>query len=172
MLGDLLGYCYAWSGRITDGVPLLEEALAAMESMAMIQWRSPLIARLVEAYLLANRLDDAFTLMERGLMLARQHGHRGAEAWAHRLLGEIASHPDRADTAAAEMHYHAGLTLASELGMRPLVAHCHLGLGRLSRRAGRGRDAQPHLEAAAAMYHEMRMRFWQEQAEAELTTLA
>jgi hypothetical protein len=69
-------------------------------------------------------------------------------------------------TAAA--HYGAAMTLASELDMRPLVAHCHLGLGRLDRRTGKREQAQEHLTTATAMYGEMDMRYWLEQAEAEL----
>ena len=60
------------------------------------------------------------------------------------------------------------MTLASELGMRPLVAHCHLGLGKLYRRMGKLQDAQQHLTTATTMYREMDMRFWLEQAEAEI----
>jgi len=45
--------------------------------------------------------------------------------------------------------------------MRPLVAHCHLGLGRLSRRTGKREQAREHVTTATTMYREM-------QAEAEL----
>jgi tetratricopeptide (TPR) repeat protein len=172
MIGDVLGHCYALSGRVAEGLPLLEAALAAMESMAMIQWRSPLIARLVEAYLLANRQDDALTLIERGLSLAVHHGHRGAQAWARRLLGDGVSRRDALDVPTARAHYDAALALASELGMRPLVAHCHLGLGRLFRRVGNDRAAREHFSTAATMYREMAMKSWPEQAEAELRELA
>jgi len=51
--------------------------------------------------------------------------------------------------------------------MRPLVAHCHLGLGKLSRRTGKLQQAQEHLTTATTMYREMEMRFWLEQAEAK-----
>jgi hypothetical protein len=47
--------------------------------------------------------------------------------------------------------------------MRPLVADCHLGLGKLYRRAGKRQEAQEHLTAAARMYREMDMNFWREQ---------
>jgi hypothetical protein len=52
--------------------------------------------------------------------------------------------------------------------MRPLVAHCHLGLGKLYRRTDKREQAQEHLTTATPMYREMDMRFWLEQAEAEL----
>ena len=52
--------------------------------------------------------------------------------------------------------------------MRPLVADCHLGLGQLYRRTGKHEQAQEHFAAATTMYREMDMRFWLEQAEAEI----
>jgi len=55
--------------------------------------------------------------------------------------------------------------------MRPLVAHCHLGLGKLHRRMGKREEAREHLTTATAMYREMDMRFWLEKAEAELLEL-
>ena len=167
----MLGHLYALSGRIVEGVTLLEQGLKAMESMSMIQWRSPLIARLGEAYLLANRTEDALKLMERGLTLAREHGHRGSEAWALRLLGEIALHHGHPGMATAEAHYRAAVALASELGMRPLVAHCHLGLGKLYRRTGKREEAQEHLTTATTLYREMGMGLWPEQAAAEMSEL-
>jgi len=60
------------------------------------------------------------------------------------------------------------LALADELGMRPLVAHCHLGLGKLYWRTGRRQEAQEHLTTATTMYREMDMRFWLEKAGAEM----
>ena len=56
--------------------------------------------------------------------------------------------------------------------MRPLVAHCHLGLGKLYARTGKREHAQEHLTTATTMYREMRMTYWLEKAEAELTELA
>jgi len=72
------------------------------------------------------------------------------------------------DLAGAHERLEEALALAVELGMRPEVAHCHLGLGKLSRRAGKGQEAQEHVTTATSMYREMEMRFWLEQAEAEL----
>jgi hypothetical protein len=68
----------------------------------------------------------------------------------------------------AEGDYREALGRATELGMRPLVAHCHLGLGHLYRRTRDGQQAQEHLATATAMYREMGMGFWLEKAEAEL----
>ena len=89
-----------------------------------------------------------------------------------RLLGEIVSCHDAPHVATAEAHYSAAIALASELGMRPLVAHCHLGLGKLYRRTGQRDEAREHLATVATMYREMDMRFWLEQAEATMRELA
>jgi hypothetical protein len=64
------------------------------------------------------------------------------------------------------------LVLAEPRSMRPLVAHCHLGLGKLHRRTGKREQAHEHLTIATAMYREMGMRFWLEQAETEMRALA
>ena len=76
-----------------------------------------------------------------------------------------------AGTEDAAGYYREALALAGELGLRPLVAHCHLGLGKLYRRTGKREEAHEHLTTATTMYREMDMRFWLEQAEAELAEL-
>ena len=124
-----------------------------------------------EACLLADRLEDALQSAQAGLGLAREREERGWEAYALRLLGEIASYSDPPDAATAEANYRQALALAEELGMRPLQAHCHLGLGKLYRRTGKRQETQEHLATALTMYHEMDMRLWPEQAEAELKAL-
>jgi hypothetical protein len=103
-------------------------------------------------------------------VVALGRGERGHEAWALRLLSEIASRDGRSDVATAEAHYGAAMTLASKLEMRPLVAHCHLGLGRLYRHAGDGARAREHLTTATVSYREMGMGFWLEKAETEQAT--
>ncbi len=95
-------------------------------------------------YLLADKVENARACAERAVTLARGRGERGDEAWALRLLGDIASHPGRPAVATAAAHYGAAMTLASELEMRPLVAHCHRGLGRLYRRRGGTRIRPAH----------------------------
>jgi tetratricopeptide (TPR) repeat protein len=88
------------------------------------------------------------------------------------LLGDIAAHPDRVEVDTAEAHYRQALAPAEALGLRPLMAHCHLGLGVLYRLAGRRQQAREHLTIATTMYREMDMQFWLEQAETELRQFA
>ncbi len=114
------------------------------------------------AALLLDRLDEAQRLGERAVTYSPFR--QSDEAHALHLLGDIATHPDRFDAESGEAYYRKALALAEPRGMRPLVAHCHLGLGRLYARTGK-REAQEHLTIATRMYREMDMSYWIEQAE-------
>jgi len=163
-----LGYAYALSGRIADALPLLEQCASEDLSKART-FPVPLVyLRTGEAYLLAGRLDEAAQMALRAWDLAQQRRERGRLAGVQRLLGEIAVHRDPPEIESAESHFCQALAAAEELGMRPLQAHCRLGLGKLYRRTGKQAQAQEHLVTAAAMYREMDMGFWLEKAEAEL----
>jgi len=129
------------------------------------------VAALGGAYLHDGRLADATRTAQEGLTAARQRGEREVEGHLLRLLGDIAAHPDRFAPDTAEAHYREAMALAAALGLRPLLAHCHLGLGVLSRRARRRQEAPDHLTAAAKMLREMGMTHWLKQAEAELAAL-
>ena len=119
-----------------------------------------------EVALATGQIEEAARLGERALDLARRHNQRGHEVYALRLLGEVASRRDPPDVPAAAVHYQGSIGLGQELGMRPVVAHCHLGLGKLYRRVARREQAREHLTIATTMYREMDMRFSLEQAEA------
>jgi tetratricopeptide (TPR) repeat protein len=164
------GAAYHGRGRRTEGIALMEDAARGFaERTARRQglWAGR-IASLGAAYLLDGRLADATRTALDGLAAARQRGEHEVESHLLRLLGDIAAHPDQFDAASGETHYRQALALAEPRSMRPLVAHCHLGLGKLSRRTGKREQAQQHLSIATTMYREMDMRFWLEQAEAEL----
>ena len=164
-----LGYAYALSGRAADGIPLLEDALTAIDTMEFGTPQSIFLRDLGETYAAADRLDDALEVAGRVLTLARERGQRRYEAWALRLLGDVTARRDPARH--AERHYRNALALAEELGMPPLAARCHLGLGKFFGRTRKRTGAQEHLTTAATMCREMGMRFWLEQAETQLRQL-
>jgi tetratricopeptide (TPR) repeat protein len=122
------------------------------------------------ACLLLCRLDEARRLADRAL--ESSPSHPGYAAHALHLLGDIATHPDRFDAERAEAHYRKALALAEPRGMRPLIAHCHLGLGKLYRRTGTRDQARENLATATTMYREMDMKYWLDQAELAMTELA
>ncbi|MGI8423529.1 MAG: AAA family ATPase [Chloroflexota bacterium] len=171
-LASRLGAAYTLAGRVAEGLPLLEQSVEQAASMGWKADASSLAARLSEAYLEAGRAQDASALAARAIDLAVEHRGRGDQAWALRLCGEIASRRDAPDLDQTEDQYRRALVLAEELGMRPLLAHCHLGLGKLYRRVGDRAKAEEHLTTAAAMYREMDMRFWLGHAETEMKALA
>jgi class 3 adenylate cyclase/tetratricopeptide (TPR) repeat protein len=163
-----LGSVYARSQRIAEGLSLLHQALKAMEALGFGGYHSLLVVHLGEACLLADRLEEALAAASRALTLARNLGERGHEAWALRLLGEIASTRDPPDVATAEGYYGEAFALASDLGMRPLLAHCHLGLGTLYSQMRKLEQARSELATAIELFRSMDMTFWLERAEAAL----
>jgi len=117
---------------------------------------------------LVGHCEEAWQHARQALDLARQQKARGDEALALHQLGTVHAHADPPDVAPAEAHYQQALALADELGMRPLVAHCHHGLGRLYGQTGRGEQARAVLATAIDLYRAMDMTFWLPQAEAAL----
>jgi tetratricopeptide (TPR) repeat protein len=115
------------------------------------------------AALLLGRLDDARRLAD--CPLRYSPSHPGYAAHALHLLADLATHPDQFDAERGETYYREAFAIAERLGMRPLVAHCHLGLGKLYQHTGKREHAGEHLTTATTMYREMDMRFWLEQAE-------
>jgi class 3 adenylate cyclase/tetratricopeptide (TPR) repeat protein len=167
-----LGEAYSLDGRAADAAVLLTGAVEQTMAPEMTGFQVLCRLPLVETHVLAGRLEEAHAHGERTLALARAHRERGNEAYALRLLGEIHSHRDLSEREEAEHLYRQAIALATELGMRPLVAHCHLGLGKLYRRTGKRQEAHEHLTTATTMYREMDMRFYLEQAEAVMRELA
>jgi len=178
VLAASLGAAYLWSGRATEAVLLLEEADDASTAMRTVGQSAFIIPFLAEAYLVAGRAAEAREQADRAVALARAHQERGREAWGLKVLGDVHAHqPAKVNQGEAEQAgdaYRSALALATELGMRPLDAHCHFGLGKLYRQTNKREREQAleHLTTATAMYREMDMRFWLEQAEAEMRVLA
>jgi len=161
-----LGYAYALTGRLTEAVPLLEDAVACL-SRSLHVGALPMVY-LGESYLLAGRSADASVIVNRALELAVKRQERGYQAWALRQRGEIAAHAEPLDVDGAEAAYRNATTLAAELGMSPLRAQCHLGLGRCYRRAGRRAEARAELSIAADLLRAMDMSYWLPVCETEL----
>jgi class 3 adenylate cyclase/tetratricopeptide (TPR) repeat protein len=163
-----LGAAYTLGGRVADAMLLLTQA---MERASAMERPGPLAScslLLGEAQMLAGCLEAALALAERALALARAHQERANQAYALRFLGDIAMRCDTSDVASTEAHYRQALTLADELGMRPLQAHCHRGLGTLYAATGQQEQARTELSTAIAMYRAMEMTFWLPQTEAAL----
>jgi class 3 adenylate cyclase/tetratricopeptide (TPR) repeat protein len=166
-----LGYAYVLAGRITEAIAVLEEGRDAGDASRNMVWVPLTHAHLAEAYAHAGRYDDALRTGRHAIELTQQYKERSYEAWARYLLGNVhALLRPAADVQSARTGYLDALQIATELGMRPLIAQCHLALGSLP--AGDAQESRAHLETAVTMFHEMGMQFWLEKAQAALKALA
>ncbi|PYN22149.1 MAG: adenylate cyclase, partial [Candidatus Rokuibacteriota bacterium] len=161
---SILGPAYTLAGRVGDAISLLEQAAAIASALA-----APVLIFLGEACLLAGRIDEARHAASRALELSAERAEQGWQAWGLRLMGDVAA---QTDAGRAEDAYRRGLALASALGMQPLVAHCHLGLGGLYRRGDKPREAGEHLDAAITLLRRLDMTRWLAKAERERALLA
>jgi len=160
-----LGGAYALDNRLDEALVLVGRSIEEFRGRAL--YRRPALVTLFAGMTcrLAGRLDEATAHARDALALTRRLGARGSEAEALALSGDLALDTSAED---ADEHYRGALALASELGMRPLVAHCHLGLGSLYGRMSKRQQGQAHLGTAATMFREMEMRFRLDQATAAL----
>jgi tetratricopeptide (TPR) repeat protein len=172
MLNGRLGAAYALAGRVPEALPLLERALEQTLVMRQPINYAPFAVWLGEGYVLVGRRAEAHQLGQRALEEARTLKQQGHQAYALRLLGESAAHGEQPDVALAATYYHQALALAEELGMRPLQAHCHRGLGTLYAATDREKQARTALATAITLYRAMDMTFWLPQAEAALARVA
>jgi tetratricopeptide (TPR) repeat protein len=171
VMASALGAAYILAGRVTDAVPLLTQALEQAIATEVVGYQVLCSFSLGEAQMLAGCLQEGQSLAEHALAHAREYRERGNEAYALRLLGDIAARREPPESAQAETHYRQALALAEELGMRPLQAHCHRGLGTLYSRTGQSEQASAELSTAIDMYRDMEMTFWLPQAEGALAQL-
>ena len=161
---------------IASGVWVLAQLGAAEEARSRFREAEELVQRLEARHIVANRIrayhalgraqlllgqcDDARRLADHAL--ACSQSSPGDAAHALHLCADVARHADVVDLNNAEASYHNAMTLAASLRMRPLVAHCHLGLGKLYRRTEKREQAQEHLTTATTMYRELGMTYWLE----------
>ena len=149
LLAPALGAAYVRCGRADEAVRLLERVREQTASSGRLGGQVPLLFTLGEAHLHAGRLEEARTLAIRAREHACTYQERGHEAYILRLLGEIAVHRDPTEVEEATAHYQQALALAEELGMRPLQAHCHRGLGTLYATTGQREQARAELSTAS-----------------------
>jgi tetratricopeptide (TPR) repeat protein len=169
--GDM-GEACALMGRLAEGLALLEEARRDdLLTGALGGGYVTHLRQLSAVYLLAGRVDEAWQHACQAFDLAREQKVRGHEAHALFQLGAVHAQASPPDVQPAEARYREALTLAEVLGMRPLQAHSHHGLGTLYAKIGRPEQARAALATAIELYRAMAMTFWLPQAEAALTTV-
>jgi tetratricopeptide (TPR) repeat protein len=117
-VADMLGYVYVLSGSMANGLELLRQAVELYTSQGRLAAQPNTLVHLGEALLRADRREDAALSAGQALTLARERGQHGYEAYALRLVAEIASHREPPVVDQAADHYGQALALATELGRR------------------------------------------------------
>jgi tetratricopeptide (TPR) repeat protein len=167
-LAAQVGVARAHEGRMAEAEALLDEAVDQAPGDYETVWAKVVASA---GYQRAGRLPRAAEVAATALTQARERGEAGNAAWASYVLGGVAAASGPPAAATAEHHYRVALAGAESLGLQPLVAHCHLGLGEVSRQANALADAREHLTAAITMYREMTMPFWLKKAETAMSDL-
>jgi tetratricopeptide (TPR) repeat protein len=160
-----LGHAHSLTGHPDHALPILEEAVRPHKvNLSAVPTIYPLTA-LAEAYHLIGQTEKAIQNAEEALRIFRQRGERGFGAWALYYMAKIHSEEDSEQMQHAVHLYHQAKEQAAELGMRPLLAHCHMGLGQVYLRRGQTAEARSELSAASDLYRSMGMSFWLPQVE-------
>jgi tetratricopeptide (TPR) repeat protein len=155
-----LGLAYARGGQPSAGLQLLEDAFEHATSVGVSVDRALFAVALCEGYVRGRRFGEALRVGTTAVELTTNGGQRGREAWARWLLGEVAARGESPDLTTASAAYRSALAAAEQLGMRPLLAHCHRALGSALERAGDVTGARPHIEAADGLAAAIGLRWW------------
>jgi tetratricopeptide (TPR) repeat protein len=168
---SVLGLSLVMLDALDEGLPLLEEAVRLTAELGVKAHLPLWKAHLAEGLLAAGQTERARLQAQEALELAVAHQERGHQAWTLRLLGEIAAQDGPQGIEQATKHCTDALGLAQELSARPLVALCHLSLGRLYRQARMLRKAEEHLAESLPLCLGMGLGVWGERAATELKQL-
>ncbi len=162
IVASFLGAAYLQCGRRSEATALLENAVTQASAMQVMVYHALSVVILGQAYRLDGRLDEAKAQAEGAINLAQTQKDHGNLAWAYHLLGEILAQEPETSVEPAETAFQQALARAEACGMRPLQAHCHLGLGLLYRDRNRDRHARAQIELTAAtqLYRALDMPTW------------
>ena len=154
-----LGYAYLLAREPKRALSILEEGIKKDYLQASFWPTHPLIV-LADAYRAERKFVLANDTASRALGLANERGERGFEAWVIFVMAKI--NADTGRIVDAKQWYQRALKQASDLSMRPLVAHCHKGLGNCYLKLGNETKAQLESKRADDIYRALGMTYWLE----------
>jgi len=166
-IAGFLGAGYMLADRRTEAVSLLCDTLG-LAGQTRPTMSAFVLSQLAQAYVLTGEQRRAVELAQNAVDLARRHDLKGYEAWSLYSLAKIYAVDAPSD---AQASYQQALRLAKTLGMRPIEALSHLGLGELAHQSSQQVAAREELMTAAAMFHGMGMNLWVNKTEAALAEL-
>ncbi|MGZ8479477.1 MAG: ATP-binding protein [Candidatus Binatia bacterium] len=169
LVAPRLGYAYVRAGRQAEGLRLLEQSIEDSAAVGRAGFLALNLAWLSDAYLSADRVDEAMVLADRACDLSRQHKEPGHGALALKLRGDIAMRLTLRQIEQAEGHYREALRLASDMAMRPLQAHCHAALAQVYGVAGNLEQARQESSAARELFAALAMNGFLTMVESDST---
>ncbi len=152
-----LGYAYLLANDPGRALAVLEEGAKA-DNLRASFWPVHPLTVLADAYRATGEISLATETVLGALKLADEREERGFEGWAMLVMAGI--HADAGRLEEAAQWYRRGLQQASDLSMRPLIAHCHRGLGNVCLRIGEEKEARSETKMALEMYRSMGMTYW------------
>ena len=158
-----LGHAYAWSGRVDEGIAIIRDVISREDALGWLPRPVSYLA-LGEAYLAANRLDSALPIARQVVQQAADLNERPHHAYALRLLGEILRQGSPSEVDEARQAFEEASEIADHLKMKPLSAHCRLGLALLQPPRDRLAAIKVPLEALRGMG----MTCWVSRVETEI----
>jgi tetratricopeptide (TPR) repeat protein len=162
-----LGAAYKFTDRTAEAFAVLDTGLQESRALRLHLSEAWNRLRRAEVLLACGRFEEAAEEGHNAMESSRGFRLSGLAAETLLLLGNLRAAADPPAVLDAERSYSEALALGAEIGLRPLVAHCHFGLGKLYGRTNKLDRAREHLATATTMYREMDMPFWLGRAEAE-----
>ena len=167
VLASAFGLACARVGRTAEALEFGKQGVEQGSADTNLSNQPLRLGWLAEVYLLAGQSEAAWRAGEHATELARKYDQRGHLAWALVLQGEVASAPSGSSYQGAEAYYREAMAIAEPLGMRPLVARCHLGLGRVFKSHGETPRSVDHFHTATTLFTQIGMAFWQQLCDSE-----
>jgi len=154
---SVLGFAYARSGRVEEGLQLALRAVSDAEHMHLIGDKPRLLIRLGQVSLIARQIESALTLGKQAVEIAVAQEAKGDEAWARFLIGRACWACDPKDLDESEKQLDIALRLAAACEARPLGAFCETTLCGVHFRRGDQVRAKEFDAAATVTYRELGM---------------
>ena len=152
-----LGYAYLLAKEPRRALTVLEEGVKEDNIQASF-WPTHALTVLADAYCAVGEISLATETVSRALKLSDKREERGFEAWAMLVMAGINDTAERLEE--AKQWYSRALQHASNLSMRPLVAHCHKGLANSYLRLGNEKEAKLENKTALEIYRSLGMTYW------------
>jgi tetratricopeptide (TPR) repeat protein len=166
-----LGYGHVLADDVLTGLPLLEQTVEKTAASGGSYEQASFSSWLSDAYLRVNRTDDAIASATQAYALATSSKQKAKQAHSLRMLGAAYATGNRDHLDRAESSYAAAFALAQQLGMRPLQAHCQLGLGQVRLHQGQSEAARHHVLEAISVYSALGMQHWLQAATSQFREL-